>query len=137
MANTFKLTIVTPDGKKIEDEAYILNVVTTNGAIGILAHHLPLVSVIEISHMNYKKYNENGELEVVEIAISGGILNVSKEEVIVLAETFETKDEIDYDRAMDAKNRALERLNSHDENIDMERAELALKRALSRLSFYK
>ena len=134
MANTFKLTIVTPDGKKIVDEAYILNVVTSAGALGILANHLPLVSVIEISHLNYKKYNDNGQLEMVEMAISGGILNVSKEEVIVLAETFETKDEIDVERAERSKQRALDRINSHDDNINLKRAELSLKRALSRLS---
>lgn len=129
----FKLTIVTPDGKKIVDECHILNVVTTGGALGILAHHLPLLAVIEISHLNYKKIVDNQE-EKVELAIHGGILNVKEDEVIVLAEAFETKDEIDYERANRSKVRAEERLNSDDENIDIKRAELSLKRALSRLS---
>ena len=129
MANKFKLTIVTPDGKKIEDEATILNAYTTAGFVGILANHLPMVAILEISHLNYKKDGESFDL-----AISGGILNVKKDEVIVLAETFERKEEIDKERANQAKLRAEERLLSKDPNIDMKRAELSLKRALSRLS---
>ncbi len=133
MATNFKLTIVTPDGKKITDEAYILNVITSAGALGILANHLPLTSIIEISHLNYKK-NIEGKIESIDLSIGGGILNVTKEEVIVLAESFETKDEIDRERAERSKQRAEERINSHDPNIDLKRAELSLKRALSRLS---
>ena len=129
MANKFTLTIVTPDGKKVVDEATILNARTTAGAVGILANHLPLVAVLEISHLNYKKDNESYDF-----AISGGILNVKKDEVIVLAESFETKDEIDRARAEASKQRAEERLASKDDNIDVRRAELSLKRAMSRLS---
>ena len=39
--------MVTPEGKKKEDQAEILNVVTTSGAMGILPKHLPL-SLIHI-----------------------------------------------------------------------------------------
>ena len=129
MANNFKLSIVTPDGKKIEDEVTILNVLTKGGALGIMKGHLPLVSTLETSHLNYKKNNES-----IDICISGGIINVNKDEVIVLAESFETKDEIDKERAEASKARAEKRLSSKDSNIDILRAELALKRALNRLS---
>ena len=59
---------------------------------------------------------------------------MKKDEVIVLAESFETKDEIDRERAEASKQRAEERLASSDPNIDVKRAELSLKRAMSRLS---
>ena len=131
MANKFKLTIVSPDGKKIVTEATILNIVTTDGALGILANHLPLVSIVDISHFNYR--NENGTFDY---AISGGVLNVKKDEVIILAESFESKDEIDRSRAEAAKLRAEDRLSNSrdDEELDVKRAEMALKRALNRLS---
>ena len=130
MARTFPLTIVTPDGKKIQDDAVILNVRTTSGQLGILAGHLPLVAVVEISKMNYKK--EDGSS--IDLAVAGGILSVTKTEVIVLAEAFETKDEIDEQRALESKLRAENRINSNDPNVDMKRAELSLQRALIRLS---
>ena len=129
MANKFKLSMVTADGKKIVDEVEILNVVTSSGALGIMAHHLPLIAVIEISHLNYKK-----DGQTFEFSIGGGVLSVSNEEVSILADSFETKDEIDFKRAEKAKLRAEERLKSKELNIDIKKAELSLKRALNRLS---
>lgn len=129
MANKFKLSMVTADGKKIVDEVEILNVVTSSGALGIMAHHLPLIAVIEISHLNYKK-----DGQTFEFSIGGGVLSVSNEEVSILADSFETKDEIDFERAEKAKLRAEERIKSKELNIDIKKAELSLKRALNRLS---
>ena len=129
MANKFKLSMVTADGKKIVDEVEILNVVTSSGALGIMAHHHPLIAVIEISHLNYKK-----DGQTFEFSIGGGVLSVSNEEVSILADSFETKDEIDFERAEKAKLRAEERLKSKELNIDIKKAELSLKRALNRLS---
>lgn len=132
MASKFNFRIVTPDGKKLEDQAEILNVVASSGALGIMANHLPLVAILTISHLNYRK---NGK--TYEFAISGGILDVKKDETIVLAESFESKDEIDEERALKSKLRAEERLNSHNPNIDIKRAEISLARALNRLSLIK
>jgi len=129
MATKFNLKIVTPDGKKLEDEAIILNCVTTAGAVGILAHHLPLVAVLDISHLNYKTENDS-----VDISITGGILNVKEDGVLILAEAFEKKSDIDIVRAEAAKERALALIHSNDPNVDIKRAETALKRAMSRLS---
>lgn len=128
MANNFNLTIVSPDGKKLSKEVSIVNVVTTNGSVGILANHLPLIAIVEISHLNYKNFE--GSFDV---AVNGGVLNVNNNEVIVLAESFETKEEIDINRANASKERALERLKDNT-NIDVLRAETSLKRALNRLS---
>ena len=130
MANLFDLTIVTPDGKKLNDSCYIVNVMTTSGVVGIMKGHLPLIGVIKISHLSYR--NDDGSFD---IAISGGILNVKEDGVSILAESFERKEDIDIERANKAKERALNHLESKDPNIDIKRAQLALERALNRLSF--
>ena len=49
----FKLKIVTPSGIYQEVEVNQLNLRTTAGQVGILAHHMPLASGIEISEMSY------------------------------------------------------------------------------------
>ncbi len=121
--------MVTPDGKKREDQAEILNVVTTSGAMGILPKHLPLVAVLEISHLNYRN-----EGKIYEYSISGGVMNVKKDEVLLLLEAFESKEEIDFSRADESRKRAEERLALKGPNIDIRRAEISLKRALNRLS---
>ena len=129
MAKKFNFKVITPDGKLLEDECEILNVVSSSGCLGIMANHLPLVAVLEISHLNYKKNGVSTN-----IAIGGGVLNVKKEGATILAESFETKEDLDLKRAEESKRRAEERLQSKDPNIDMKRAEIALKKALNRLS---
>ena len=132
MAKKFNFKIYTSDGKTLQDEVDILNVVTTTGAMGILANHLPLIGIIDISQFNYKK-----DGETFYFAISGGVLNVKKDGVTILAESFEQDSEIDFARAEEAKNRAEERLKSHELDIDVKRAEKNLKKSLNRLSLRK
>ena len=132
MASKFNVTLVTPDGKKHLDQAEILNVVTTSGSLGIMAKHLPRVAILEISHLNYKRDNQ-----VFEYSIAGGIINVKDNEALILAESFESKEEIDLDRAESSKKRAEERLSSRGPDIDIKRAEIALKKALNRISLVK
>ena len=132
MANKFKIKMVTPDGKSLLDEVEILNVITSSGALGIMANHLPLVAPIVISHNNYKKGGKSYDF-----ATSGGIISVGKEETILLLDSFESKEEIDLERANNSKIRAENRLNSKDENVDIKRAEVALKRAINRITLAK
>lgn len=132
MAKKFKFKIYTSDGKVLQDEIDLLNVVTTTGAMGILANHLPLIGIIVISQFNYKKDNETFYF-----AISGGVLNIKKDGVTILAESFEQDTEIDFARAEEAKNRAEDRLKNHQLDIDIKRAEIALKKSLNRLSLRK
>lgn len=132
MAKKFNFKIYTSDGKVLQDEIDLLNVVTTTGAMGILANHLPLIGIIDISQFNYKKDNETFYF-----AISGGVLNIKKDGVTILAESFEQDTEIDFARAEEAKNRAEDRLKNHQLDIDIKRAEIALKKSLNRLSLRK
>ena len=132
MAKKFKFKIYTSDGKVLQDEIDLLNVVTTTGAMGILANHLPLIGIIDISQFNYKKDNDTFYF-----AISGGVLNIKKDGVTILAESFEQDSEIDFARAEEAKNRAEDRLKNHQLDIDIKRAEIALKKSLNRLSLRK
>ena len=123
-----KVNILTPTKKVFEGEVDILNVPTPNGYLGILPHHYPLLSMISIGRLYYRK-----KKDLVEYAISGGVLTVEKDVVYILAEAIERKDEIDVIRAAQAKKRAEERLSHKDEKLDVARAEAALARALTRL----
>ena len=52
----------------------------------------------------------------------------------MLLNSIERSDEIDFNRASEAKTRAEERLNARSEELDVTRAQAALSRALNRLS---
>lgn len=124
---TFKLKIVTPRGIYKEDDVEILNLRTTAGQIGILAHHLPLASGIEISEMNY--VDANGQR--LKFAIAGGFVYVNETETTIIANAIESPEEIDLRRAEEAKQRAEQKLKQKD--ADILRAEIALRKAIVRI----
>ena len=75
--------------------------------------------------------HEDGEKKTA--ALMSGFVQIMPEEVTIMAEVVEWPDEIDENRAKEAKTRAERRIQSHDAEMDVARAELALKRALVRL----
>lgn len=136
MANKFSLEIKSPDGKHLEDQVDILNIRLSDGEVGIMKGHLPLIGVIDISHFDYVKDGKTHEF-----AISGGILDVTREKVMVLADSYESKEDIDIQRAEKAKERAEGFLKEAKANpnaeVDVKRAELALRRAINRINLGK
>jgi len=133
MPKRFPLEIFSPDGKHYEDHAEILNVRLSDGEIGIMAGHSPLIGVIDTSQMNFKR-----DGKTFEFAISGGILNVQDDKVVILADSFETRDEIDLARAKKAVERAKglieQAKEKENDNIDLIRAQTALRKAINRIT---
>lgn len=130
---TMQLNVVTPDGTVFEGQVELVSVKTTEGEIGIMPMHIPLVSPLEIGAVRVTKDNKK-EL----IAVSGGFVEVRPDEVNILAESAELASQIDVARARAAKERAERRLQlAKQEKIDYHRAELALKRALNRLKVFE
>ncbi len=132
MAKTFIVKMLTPDGKAYEQEVDLVSTHTTAGVLGIMSGHLPLEAILDINELVLHHGSE-----VKRFAIGGGILHVTPNSVTILADSFESEDEIDLLRAEDSKRRAEERLKSKTENIDMARAEISLKKALNRISIAK
>lgn len=129
MAAIFEFKILTPDGKLFVGKTDLLTITTTNGILGIMKGHAPLEAIVEISELVIHE-----QQNISYIALGGGILHIEKNNVTILADSFETSDEIDLKRAEDSKARAEARLASHDENIDIKRAEISLKKALNRIN---
>lgn len=124
---TFKLKIVTPRGIYKETDVEMLNLRTTAGQIGILAHHLPLAAAIEISEMNYIQNNQRYTF-----AVAGGFVYVGEDDTTIIANAIESPEEIDLRRAQEAKQRAEKRLKQNDG--DILRAEIALRKAITRIN---
>lgn len=128
---TFLLEIYTPYGKYFDRYVDELVVQTEEYVLGILPNHSPLVAKVKTSKM---EIIQNGQKKC--YAIGEGLLNVKKESVVLLVASIESKDEIDIDRAREAKKRAEERLGEP-LNIDVERATRALIRANNRIAVYE
>ena len=126
----FHLRIVTPKGVYREEDVELLNIVTPLGQTGILANHMPLASPVEISRMEYVQGNDRYEF-----AIAGGFVYVEYgNKVTVIGNSVESQEEIDLQRAEEAKERAERRLRNKSEDLDIMRAEVALKKAITRIN---
>jgi F-type H+-transporting ATPase subunit epsilon len=125
---TFLLEIVTPERKVFADQIDMVIVKGAAGDMGILAHHLPLVSPLKVAPIIIKQGDVNQY-----IAVSGGFIEVRKDKVVILAESAELPDEINLERAEAAKDRAEKRISAKSDEFNHRRAELALQRALTRI----
>lgn len=125
----FKLRIITPERVFYEGEAIMVELTTTEGEIGILKRHIPLTAVIAPGVM----YIKESEEEIKVAALHAGFLEVLPDEVTVLAEVVEWPQEIDLNRAEEAKLRAERRLSEHELGTDLNRATLALRRSVARI----
>ena len=101
MINKIKFEITTPERVVFSDEVDEIVLPTLNGEIGILPHHIPLVSVLATGEARIKKGNE-----MIHMAVSGGFIQVRPDKVIVLADTAEREEEIDEQAAEEARRRA-------------------------------
>ncbi|WP_175990025.1 F0F1 ATP synthase subunit epsilon [Bacillus sp. Marseille-Q1617] len=126
---TLKVNIVTPDGPVYDSEVEMVSTKAQSGELGILPGHIPMVAPLQIGAV---RLNKGGNTELV--AVSGGFLEVRPEQVTILAQTAETAEAIDVQRAKEAKSRAEGRMQAQKDDVDFRRAELALKRAMNRIN---
>ena len=126
---SFTLNIFTPFSHYYSDDVEYLQVCSEDYMLGILPNHAPLVSTVTIGEIVIQK---GGKKE--SYATSGGIIKVKDNKVELLLKSIESVDEIDLDRAIAAKQRALERLaNPKQETVIITSSKLALARAENRI----
>jgi F-type H+-transporting ATPase subunit epsilon len=123
-----RLEIVTAEGSIYSDDVDMVIAPGIEGQLGILPHHAPLLTMLQVGELRIKKQDEE-----ISMALSGGFLEVMRNKVVVLADTAERADEIDLEQAEAAKRRAEETLRSGEAGVDRARAEAALRRALTRI----
>jgi len=126
---SIKVRIITPFGVYKETEASIVNFRSNEGQRGLLANHMPLVTIIPVSQIIMV---ENGVRET--YAVGNGMLYFRDNLCRILVDVIENKKDIDKNRAILAKERALSLLENKKESTDLERAELSLKKAINRLN---
>lgn len=124
---SFKIEVVTPSRKVLSREVESLVVPTSEGYIGVLPKHAPLVTNLGIG---IARFSAGGKEE--KMAICGGFMEIFQDSVSIMADTAELAGEIDVERAKRAEERAKKRLKEKSPDIDFARAENALKRSLAR-----
>jgi F-type H+-transporting ATPase subunit epsilon len=124
---SFRARILTPNGPVFDGQIIGIQVPGERGRFEVLANHAPLISSLSIGAIRIRT---GKELKI--FAVSGGVIEVLKNNVTVLAAAAESADAIDIKRAEEARKRAEERLR--DKRFDQVRAEAALMRAINRIT---
>ena len=128
------IEVVTPSKTAYIGDIKSVTVPGSSGNFQVLFNHAPIMSSMEIGVV--KIVDDEGK--ILEYSTSGGTIEVMQNKILLLAESFETPDEIDERRAEEAEQRARERMsNKNKEDVDSIRAELALRRSINRLKLKK
>ena len=94
MSQKLTLSIVTPEKQIVAEEVDQVNAPGSEGDLGILYDHAPLLTNLRSGQLSYEK-----DGETVALVVGGGYLEVTDNRVTVLAETGEFLHEIDRERA--------------------------------------
>lgn len=129
LPSSLELEIVTPEREVVREHVEAVELPARGGALGVLPGHAPLVTELGMGALSYRQRGNTHFLAVIH-----GYAEVLPDRVIVLAEIAERAEEIDVDRARQARDRAQQRMEKRGEpDFDWDRATFALERALIRL----
>jgi F-type H+-transporting ATPase subunit epsilon len=124
-----QLEIVTPEKLAYSDEVDTVVLPGSEGELGVLPHHAPLISTLGAGELRLRK---GGQEE--SFAIMGGFLQVLPDKVVVMAEMADMASDIDLGKAQEARRQAEEALESgYHEGADLSAARAALQAALIRI----
>ena len=123
------IEVITPERKVYEDDVDMVIAPGTEGYLGILPHHAPLLTGLGPGEFRVRK---GGTEEV--LAVFGGFMDVRGDRVIVLTDSAERPEEIDLQAAQQARERAQQALAAGTLSAaDEARARASLQRELMRI----
>ena len=125
---TFNVKVVTYQEKVLEQEADFLLVRTTEGDMGVLPNHSPFVAELAIGEMMIRL---NGTEK--SYFVSGGFLEISNNNVTILANEAMASELIDLERAKKEAEEAKAKLEKLKEDKDILMTEKNLNAALTKV----
>lgn len=132
---TIKFEIVTPEKVVFRMEVMQVTVPTGQGEITVLPNHIPLVATLLPGVIELKTAGDKIEI----ISVSGGFIEVLKNKVVILADTAERAEEIDLQRAEEARARAEKTKTEakHAEDVSFADSAAHLAKELARIKAVK
>ena len=130
MAKPFNLLVVTPEREFFNGEAIYVSVQSIAGSLGVMAGHVPMVSALDVGALIIQP-DENTTRTAFH---SEGFIEVRPECVYILSQACEWPEEIDEKRALEADQRAQERLAQErgEDLVTRGHSKVALMRAMTR-----
>lgn len=129
MAATFQCRVVSAREELYHGEISMLIASGSEGEIGILSGHTPLITLLKPGAMRVQK--PDGTEEV--IYVSGGVLEVQPKLVTVLADTAVRAHNLDEAKIVEARKKAEQMLVNQSDTVQTNAALLALAESLAQL----
>jgi len=120
--------MVTAEGRVLSQDADFVRAPGVAGELGVLPHHIPLMTPLRTGEVLVRNDNREDYLFV-----AGGFLEVLPDKVVILADAAERAEDIDEARAEEARRRAQQIMEQRPTDVDVAVAAAALERALFRL----
>ena len=121
------VALVAADREVWSGKASMVVAKTTDGDVGIMPQHQPILSLLKPSVITIRTVVDGAPGETLKAALHGGFISVADDRVSLLSEAAELVTEIDADRAQEALNRARAGEFGADSEAAAVRAELRLR----------
>src|SRR5271168_1349578 len=125
---TIKLEIVTPEAKTYSEDVDMVTLTGTEGEMGILPQHMPLMTQLVAGEILARKGTEN-----IFLAVGEGFVQVTGERVAILTDMAIRAENIDEAKAEEARQRAEARLAEKITGEDAAMVNAALVNSLAQL----
>ena len=128
MAGSLKLDIVTPEGLVFSEDALLVGLPALDGAIGVLPHHVHLMTQIVPGEITVRTSRGDRYLVVGE-----GLVEITADRVTVVTDMAVAVDKIDEAKAEEARERAAARLRDKISDEEVASVNASLARSLAQL----
>jgi len=128
MSKPFHFILSTPDAVLYEGETEYVGLETPQGEVGIMADHVPMISLIAPGVLKIKNSKEEKIL-----ATGAGFVKVTDKKVMAFIQTAEFAESIDEQRAMEAQKHAQMIMSTQADEISLADATSLLERNIARL----
>jgi len=128
-----RFQLVSLGGMKFDDEVYEVLLPTLDGQIGVLDHHMPLVSVASTGTIAVRHKAGDPDDFRDYFAVSGGVIEVSNNILTVLVDEADNADELDAAEAQKAYDLAQKMKKEAKDQVSLEHAQSLVDRQAVRL----
>jgi len=129
----FKFQLVSISGKKFDDQVYEVVLPTLDGQIGVLSHHMPIISVVTNGAIMVRKNHADPDSQREIFATNGGVIDVSDNVLRVLVDEADRAEDINEAEANAALERAKKMKNEAKDQVSLEHAQSLVDRQAVRL----
>jgi F-type H+-transporting ATPase subunit epsilon len=113
----FQVEVLTPEGKVFDDEVEMVSTRTADGSIGILAHHEPVLAMLDPAELRLYR----SDSDVVRFAQAEGYMQIADNHALLLVQEAFPPDQLDTGQLRERLQEAERQLESSDEDTERQR----------------